>query len=247
MQPTLAENYDPFSGLGTLDKFPSYVPLRTAVYEVLKEGILSGVLKPMSPVSENTIASKLNVSRTPVREALRVLEQEGLISILPGKKAIVSVPSDQDIQDIYDIRRIFESDAIRKFTPGHTELIRKLEECVAATRQALDKGDVQKLASTNNTFHLLINSVHTNKKLLKFIDSIYDSITRFRIYSLDKDDFAEDTYEEHRELVELLKTGKTGLAIEKLEQHLQAAEIKLRSRFSNAASTTGGPANDEEA
>jgi DNA-binding GntR family transcriptional regulator len=217
--------------LEPLEDFEAYVPLRVAVLTRVKQAILDGVLKPGELLSENRIANQLSVSRTPVREALRVLEQENLVTMLPGRKVIVSVPSPEDIDEIYDIRFIVESEALRRITPDRTDLIERLEACVARQEAALERRDLRALRSINTEFHMLFVSVLNNRRLRQFIDSVYDSITRFRLYSLENPEWMEHGSQEHRRLVELIKSGDTEGAVQMLRQHLDAARNIVTKMF----------------
>jgi len=227
------------AGLEPLAEFSTYVPLRIAVLTRLRSAILNGSLKPGTPLSENKIAAQLAVSRTPVREALRVLEQENLVTTLPGRKVIVSVPRLRDIDEIYDIRWIIESEAIRRITFRHAELIARLEDCVTRAREALARGDIQTLKQTNAEFHTTLISALDNRRLSQFIDSVHDTILRFRLYSLEQQDWAYAGVEEHAELTALLKSGKTSSAIELLRRHLDTARDVLARMFDPGAD---GPA-----
>lgn len=217
--------------LAPLEDFDAYVPLRVAVLTRLKQAILDGVLKPGELLSENRIATQLSVSRTPVREALRALEQENLVTMLPGRKVIVSVPSAEDIDDIYDIRFIVESEALRRITPARTDLIERLEACIARQEAALERRDTHALREINTEFHMIFVSVLNNRRLRQFIDSVYDSITRFRLYSLENPEWAEHGSQEHRRLVELLKAGDTDGAVAMLREHLDAARNIVTKMF----------------
>ena len=81
-----------------------YLPLRDVVFNTLRKAILKGELKPGERLMEIALAEKLGVSRTPVREAMRKLELEGLVTIIPNRGAFVNGISEQDVQDIYLIR-----------------------------------------------------------------------------------------------------------------------------------------------
>lgn len=94
----------------------------------MKEAIVKGSLEPGQLLSENKIASKLKVSRTPVREALRRLEQETMVKMLSGRRLIVSVPSVQDVEEIYDLRLMVETEALRRISQDDG-LIQQLEDC----------------------------------------------------------------------------------------------------------------------
>lgn len=226
---------DPLAGLEPLAEFSTYLPLRIAVLTRLRGAILNGSLKPGTPLSENKIAAQLAVSRTPVREALRALEQENLVTTLPGRKVIVSVPQPQDIDEIYDIRWIIESEAIRRITFRHAELIERLEDCVARSRAALGRDDLQTLKQTNAEFHTTLISALENRRLTQFVDSIHDTILRLRLYSLEEQDWARDGVEEHAGLVALLRSGKISSAIELLRRHLDTARDVLNRMFAPGA------------
>jgi DNA-binding GntR family transcriptional regulator len=218
--------------IGPLDNMPPYVPLREAVFLELKKAILEGSLKPGQPISENKIASKLSVSRTPVREAIRILEKDNLVSLLPGRKVIVSVPSQRDIEEIYEIRAIVETEALRRITPESTELIRNLEQCVEEAEELRKEDDLRELAKANNRFHLTIISALENQRLHRFMDSLNDTISRFLYYSLASKG-ALEFQEEHKQIVSNIKAGKTEEAVSLLRHHLMKPKHMLMERFSN--------------
>src|SRR5690606_15392296 len=91
-------------------------PLWLTVVEPLRRRIVEGEILPGQALSENQLAAEFGVSRTPVREALRILMEEGLVEMLPGRKLRVVVPRPEDIHEVYDIRWIIESEAIRRLT-----------------------------------------------------------------------------------------------------------------------------------
>jgi DNA-binding GntR family transcriptional regulator len=218
--------------IGPLDNVPPYVPLREAVFLELKKAILEGSLKPGQQISENKIASKLSVSRTPVREAIRILEKDNLVSLLPGRKVIVSVPSQRDVEEVYEIRAIIETEALRRITPESTELIRNLEQCVEEAEELRKDANLRELAKANNRFHLTIISALENQRLHRFMDSLNDTISRFLYYSLASKGTLE-FQEDHKQIVSNLKAGKTEEAVSLLRRHLMKPKHMLMERFSN--------------
>ena len=217
--------------LAPLDGFSAYLPLRVAVLTRLKAAILDGTLKPGTLLSENKIAAQLSVSRTPVREALRVLERENLVTTLPGRKIIISVPRAEEIDEIYDIRAIVESAALRRIGSNRQELIARLEQCLERSRLALAKRDIRELERINTEFHTTIISALNNKRLREFIDSVHDTAARFRLYSLREAGWAEKGVQEHRRLVALLKKSHTERAVELLGSHLRTGSEILKKMF----------------
>jgi len=214
-----------------LNKLSAYVPLRVAVLQRLKAAIVNGTLVPGLLLSENAIAAKFSVSRTPVREAIRALEQEGLVSVLPGRKVIVSMPTLEDIREIYDVRLILEAEAMRRIVSHHPDLIPKLRAAVECQREALREDDRACLRRINAEFHKLITSGLKNSRLDQSLEAVHDSISRFRLYSLEDANWAEKGVAEHDQLISFLEKGDVEGAISLLEQHLKTAQKILEDRF----------------
>jgi GntR family transcriptional regulator, trigonelline degradation regulator len=216
--------------LDPLDHTRSYIPLGEAVYKSLKAAILDGRLRPGQLLIENKIAEKLNVSRTPVREALRMLDADNLVVFLPGRKVIVSIPTVQDIKEVYDIRLIFETEALRRITANHQHLIQEMEKYVQLAEKYRKQGDLRKMGEMNTRFHLAILSALENQRVQQFIDSLYETISRFRFYSLTPE-WAFEREKEHKELVSLIKKGCKEEAAAVLQQHLAVTRENLIALF----------------
>jgi DNA-binding GntR family transcriptional regulator len=228
---TNAVDGDGVPDIGPLDDVPPYVPLREVVFLALKKAILEGSLKPGQQISENKIASKLSVSRTPVREAIRILERDNLVSILPGRKVIVSVPSKRDIEEIYEIRSIVETEALRRITPDRKNLIRELEACIDEAEGLRKEGNLQEMAKANHRFHLAIISALENQRLQRFIDSLNDTISQFRSYSLTPE-WALESENEHKQIISNLKSGNREEAVSILHHNLTKPRHMLSDLFS---------------
>lgn len=202
----------------------------------IKKAIMDGTLKSGELLSENKLAADFVVSRTPVREALRVLESEGFVTVLPGRKIIVSVPTQRDIEEINDIRLLVESAALRRITPQDKDIFERLDECLDNAMIALRKNDFAELERNNTVFHMTLVSALGNQRLYNFVDSINDAAERMRRYSLAKKDWAKRFVQEHKDIVALLKKGKSEAAVTLLKKHIAASsEIALQS----AAPDTG--------
>ncbi len=226
--------------LAALEGFPEYLPLRIAVMTRLKGAIRDGTLKPGTLLSENKIAAQLSVSRTPVREALRMLEREDLVTTLPGRKVVVSTPRAEEIDEIYDIRLIVESEALRRIV-SRRDLIEQLEACVARSKIALDATDIAELERINTEFHMTIISALNNHRLREFIDSVHDTAARFRRYSLHEKGWAAKGVQEHRRLIALLKKGDAAGAVELLAGHLRTGSAILKKMFDPAGASATRP------
>ena len=226
--------------LEPLKELPDYVPLRETVFLALRKAILDGTLRPGQTLSENRIAASLSVSRTPVRDAIRRLEAEDLVAFLPGRRVIVSVPTEQDIKEIYEIRLIIETEALRRITPAHRDLIQELEDHIVAARGMRERGDLKGTGEANVRFHMTIISALENRRLLRYVDSLYDTISQFRFYSRTPD-WAVRGETEHEHIVSYLKDGENEKAVSLLRRHLTVPTRMLGSIF---AEVTEGPADE---
>jgi DNA-binding GntR family transcriptional regulator len=214
-----------------LDEFSAHVPLREAVARTLKRAILDGSLRPGQPISENKIANKLSVSRTPVREAVRILEAENLVTLLPGRKVIISIPTVQDVEDVYETRLIIESEALRRITPDQKELIQELEGYTRAAQQHLKRGDFIELEKVNTSLHLAILSALENRTIREFMASLHNKIARLRAYSLTDRKWAAEWEREHQQIIAHLKRGETERAVDILHHHLITPKQLLINMF----------------
>ncbi len=227
------------AGLAPLDAGSPYVPLRVSIHERLCAAILDGTLKPGQVLSENRLAARFGVSRTPVREALRMLEREALVSVQPGRKLVVSIPTIQDLDEIYGIRLIVEVAALRRISADDTTVIDRLAACTKRDAQALGRGDLGALMEPNTDFHMVLIATLGNRRLQRFIDSIHDLVTRFRLFSLEDTDWAAQAVDDHAAIVALLKQGRNEDAVDVLTRHLERANEGLKRKFHEALPQAG--------
>lgn len=220
--------------LAPLDGDAPYVPLRIAVNERLRAAILDGTLKPGLILSENRLAAQLAVSRTPVREALRMLEREALVSVQPGRKLVVSTPTLRDIDEIYGIRMIVEVAALRQISADDGKVIDRLETCIARDATALESVVPGASMHPNTDFHMTLIATLGNRRLQRFIDSIHELVNRFRLFSLEDADWAVEAANDHATIVARLKDGRTEAAATLLTRHLERANEGLKRRFHEA-------------
>jgi|TARA_B100000315_G_scaffold252190_1_gene288441 DNA-binding GntR family transcriptional regulator len=113
------------------------------------------------------------------------LEREALVTVVSGRRLIVSAPTLRDIDKVYRIRRIVELAASREISADDHALLRRLEDCVARDAAAVDSGDRGALMEANTAFHMTLISAHRNGRLQGFIDSIHDLVIRSRLLSME--------------------------------------------------------------
>ena len=203
----------------------NYKPLRDVVFENLREAILEGKLKPGQRLMEVQLAEQLGVSRTPVREAIRKLELEGLVIMLPRKGAYVANMSLKDILDVLEIRASLEglaaSLAAERISP---EDIKKLEDIAEEFEKSANTSDVEALLKKDVEFHECIFKATNNKRLHQLINSLWEQVYRFRVTYISDYDSSVSIINEHKLILEAIKKGDTDTAKKHAREHIEKAE-----------------------
>ncbi len=180
--------------------------LSAKVFEQLQEDILSGRYKKDEELKEKTLGEIYGVSRTPVREALRQLELEGLVSMIPNKGARVEGFSPEDIHDIYEIRSMLEGLcakwAARKATP---DMIAKLEEIIYLTDFHTEKGHAKQVYEMDNQFHEKLYEAGGSKVLAHLLNDYHRYVQRVRKASLKSQERSVKSTAEHAAIVKAIK------------------------------------------
>lgn len=206
----------------------SYQPLREVVCETLRSAIRKGVLQPGERLMEIQLAEELGVSRTPVREAIRKLELEGYVVMMPRRGTYVASLSIRDINEVFEIRTSLDSLAsglaAERITPEELE---RLERLLVLISEYIERGDMDKIVETDMQFHDLLYQASRNARLVGIIFNLRDQLTRFRTISMGHPGRLEETLEEHRRLVEAISQGDVELAQKAAEKHMERAEHTL--------------------
>jgi DNA-binding GntR family transcriptional regulator len=199
--------------------------LKEKVYSTIKKRILKFELKPGEKIFETEIANDLGVSRTPLREALNKLEQEGLIKTLPNKGYSVSKITATEIEELYEIREALEILAIRTAARNSREndWIRFEESLLGQTR-VKDK-ESRKLHGQTfqeaHEFHQEIARISGNETLQQMLNTVSERINRFQWMNLLLTDRGGSSRNEHVEIVKLLKQGKVEEAVAAEQKHIR--------------------------
>lgn len=177
------------------------------VFHKLREDILAGTYKRDEELKEKAIGDELGVSRTPVREALRQLELEGLVTIVPNKGAYVVGISEEDIRDIYEIRARLEGLCARRAAEHITaEQIAELEENIYLVDFHVGKGNYSQVLELDNKFHQILYEASKSKMLKHELSAFHHYVERVRRITLSMPQRAVDSNEEHKKIVEALKS-----------------------------------------
>ncbi|WP_294157074.1 GntR family transcriptional regulator [uncultured Selenomonas sp.] len=209
-------------------RLDSYQPLREVVCESLRDAIRKGILKPGERLMEIQLAEELGVSRTPVREAIRKLELEGYVIMMPRRGTYVASMSIRDINEIFEIRTALESLsnglAAERITAEELESLQRLLVQIGGY---VEDGDMENIVKTDIEFHDLLYHAARNSRLVGIISNLRDQLTRFRTLSMSYPGRLEVTQEEHREIVEAISEGDVKRARKAAERHMEMSEKTL--------------------
>ena len=200
-----------------------YLPLRDVVFNTLRQAILRGEFKPGERLMEIQLANKLGVSRTPIREAIRKLELEGLVLMIPRKGAEVAKISESNLRDVLEVRRSLEELAIdlacQRITAEELESLNKAEVDFKA---AIGNGDAMQIAQTDEQFHEIIYNSTKNQKLVQILNNLREQMYRYRLEYIKDADKRQILMVEHEHILKALTL-----------RHIQEAKMAVREHIDN--------------
>lgn len=180
-----------------------YLPLRDVVFNTLRQAILRGELKPGERLMEIQLANKLGVSRTPIREALRKLELEGLVNMVPRKGAEVADITEKSLRDVLEVRKALEELSVQLACEKITEEeIEELKRVAERFKDTLNDQDVTKIAEADVAFHDVIYTATDNQKLILLLNNLREQMYRYRVEYLKKEEAYPHLIAEHEELID---------------------------------------------
>ena len=199
-----------------------YLPLRDVVFNTLRQAILRGELKPGERLMEIQLANKLGVSRTPVREAIRKLELEGLVLMIPRKGAEVADISEKSLKDVLEVREALEELAARIACDKITkEGVNRLKEAAQDFRSALKSNDITQMAEADVRFHDVICNATENQKLGQLLNNLREQMYRYRIEYLKDQQVYEKLLSEHEEIIRHIEKGEKDEAARVVSRHIE--------------------------
>ena len=211
-----------------------YLPLRDVVFNTLRQAILRGELKPGERLMEIALANRLGVSRTPVREAIRMLELEGLVIMIPRKGAQVAQITEQDLNDVLEVRLGLEELAVRFACERITdEEIKELGLAVKEFEKKMREDDLSTQAEADVKFHEIIYGATHNRRLVQIINNIREQMYRYRIEYLKDVESRKTLVKEHYEICDALKHRDAEGAVEKMCIHIKNQQEAIRRSLEN--------------
>ena len=209
-------------------KLDSYQPLREVVCETLRNAIVAGTLKPGERLMEIQVAEELGVSRTPVREAIRKLELEGFVVMIPRRGTYVSDLSIKDVNEVYEVRTALDvlaaGLAVERITEEELE---EMERLLVVFGECIEANDMDKIVDADSKFHDILYKATRNERLIGIVNNLREQLTRFRSLSMSYPGRLKDMLEEHTRLVEALGQRNATVAQKLANDHMANAEQTL--------------------
>ena len=198
-----------------------YLPLRNVVFNTLRDAILRGELTPGERLMEIPLAHKLGVSRTPVREAIRMLENEGLAVTYPRRGAQVAKMSEKDLDDVLEIREVLDTLAVTLACDNMTDAdLDRLERAVVEFEESVKGDNVRAIVKKDEQFHNVIYECSNNPRLRAILTNLKEQMYRFR-YEYVKDSSTYPTLiKEHREILCAMRARNKQQLAELSKTHL---------------------------
>ena len=200
------------------------LPARELVARKLREAILSGSFQPGERLLERELVARMGVSRTPIREALRKLEREGLVTTVPYKGPTVTKPTPESAREVYEARAALEGQAVALFTRrGDPAAIARMWGYIKAAERALARRNPSGVLAANNAFHDELAAGSGNALLQALIANLQDRIVLLRVESLSYPGRRSRSVVEHKAIVRMIERGKVVGARRLVEQHVMRA------------------------
>ncbi len=211
-----------------------YLPLRDVVFQTLRKAIITGEFAPGERLMEINLANMLGVSRTPVREAIRKLELEGLVIMIPRKGAQVAKITEKNLRDVIEIRIVLEefgaSLACERITEEGRQMLQNLHEKFV---KAVETNDILQIAEKDEQFHDGIFHAANNDRLVTIINNLREQFYRYRFEYVKDISSRSSLITEHRELMDAIFAGDSARAKELMREHLLHQQDAVISTIKN--------------
>lgn len=204
-----------------------YLPLRDVVFNTLRQAILKGELEPGERLMEIQLAERLGVSRTPIREAIRKLELEGLVIMVPRKGAEVASITEKDLNDVLEVRCALEELAVELACKKITaEQIENLKDALERFKAAVNSNDLTEIAERDVKFHDVIFEATGNNRLIQLLNNLREQMYRYRV-----------EYLKDQEVYGMLIKEHESIAKNIIESNIELAKTNVKDHIYNQAMT----------
>ena len=207
------------------DNENEYLPLRDVVFNTLRQKILTGELKPGERLMEIHLADQLGVSRTPIREAIRKLELEGLVTMIPRRGAEVAQITEKNLRDVLEVRRALDALAVElacdRITP---EELNELKAACDHFEAETKKKNANQVARADVALHDIILKASGNDRLMQMISNFSQQMYRYRLEYVKDDANYEKLIEEHRIIYEAIRDKDRETGAKAIKSHIDNQE-----------------------
>lgn len=206
----------------------AYLPLRDVVLKTIRQAILTGDLKPGERLMEIHLAEKLGVSRTPIREAIRQLELEGLVVMIPRKGATVAHLSSKTTSEVLEVRLALDELAVKLACERITDSeIDELKSANVAFEEAVEAGDTKEITACDIAFHDIILNASKNARLTQIVNNLAEQLYRYRFEYIKDSSGWQSLISEHRMITDAIVKKDADLAIKAMRVHIKNQENSI--------------------
>ncbi len=206
----------------------AFLPLRDVVFKTLRQSILTGELKPGERLMEIHLADKLGVSRTPIREAIRQLELEGLVVMLPRRGAQVAHITEKSMSDVLEVRLALDELSVKLACERITdEEIERLREACLDFEKAVDSADIRNITSADVAFHDIIFAASRNMRLIQMMNNLAEQMYRYRFEYIKDDSGWQSLITEHRMITDAIAMRDPELSARAIHVHIKNQENSI--------------------
>lgn len=202
-----------------------YLPLRDVVFNTLRQAILTGELKPGERLMEIHLADRLGVSRTPIREAIRKLELEGLVVMIPRKGAQVARITEKNLKDVLEVRRALDMLAVRLACRRmDDEYKEQLREACNEFARVVKNNNTKDITEADVRFHDIINKATGNDRLIQLVNNLAEQMYRYRLEYIKDAAYHNRLVAEHEEIYSAIVNGDEERAAKAVVLHIDNQE-----------------------
>ncbi len=223
-------------GIEFSEEINEFMPLREVVFMTLRKAILRGDFAPGARLMEIPLADRLGVSRTPVREAIRMLEHEGLVVMLPRRGAQVAKISRQELNDVLEVRKSLEvlaiSKACERMTEEDTENLKEAGERFKLLVNS-PESDLTALAEADVAFHDVIYRGTKNRRLMEILGNLREQMYRFRIEYLKDNEIRASLVDEHEAILQAIRQRNGRDAVRLITMHIDNQQKAIDKAIQN--------------
>lgn len=205
-----------------------YLPLRDVVFNTLRQAILTGELKPGERLMEIHLADRLGVSRTPIREAIRKLELEGLVVMIPRKGAQVAKITEKNLNDVLEVRRALDTLAVRLACKRMDDTYKKqLREACDEFAKVVKCSNTKDITEADVRFHDIINQSTGNDRLIQLVNNLAEQMYRYRLEYIKDAAYHNRLIDEHEEIYNAILERDEERAAKAVVVHIDNQEASI--------------------